>query len=149
MTLILNIRKDQIEARKARNALAATLLTTLIGEAVMIAKNDQRENPTDMEVQNVIKKFLKGISETIAVLAKGDPAETEERLKVVNAEKDILEGYLPKQLTEDELKAIVREAIVNGAKEDMGALMGVLKKNHAGRYDGKLASAVIRDALAK
>lgn len=149
MTLIANIRKDQIEARKARNVVASTLLTTLIGEAVMIAKNDQRENPTDAEVQNVIKKFLKGVSETISVLEKSDPTETEDRLKVVNAEKAILEGYLPKQLTEDDLKTIIREALVNGAKEDIGSLMGVLKKGYEGRYDGKLASAVIREALAK
>lgn len=153
MSLIENIKADQIAARKAKNAVAATLLTTLLGEANMVAKNAQRDLPTDGEVAAVLKKFLDGNAATQEALQKARATDaTLERLAVAVEEQKILEGFkslLPKQLTEDELKAIVREAIVNGAKEDMGALMGVLKKNHEGLYDGKLASAVVRAALAK
>lgn len=151
--LIEKIKAAQIEARKAKNSIAATLLTTLLGEANMVAKNAQRDLPTDEEVASVLKKFLDGNAATQDALHKARATDaTLERLAVAIEEQTILEGFkslLPKQLTEDELKAIIREAIVNGAKEDIGSLMGVLKKDHAGRYDGKLASAVIREALAK
>jgi uncharacterized protein len=148
MDLILQIRKDQIEARKAKNALAATLLTTVIGEAVMVAKNDQRENPTDAEVREVIAKFLKGIRDTQEALNKGNPVDVVERMAVVNAELIILESYMPKQLSETELSLIVAEAIANGTPKNMGALMGFLKTNYANQYEGKIAGQVVRAALA-
>lgn len=156
--LIEKIKADQVEARKARNTVEATLLTTLLGEANMVAKNAQRETPTDEEVQAVVKKFLKGIAETQTFIHKSVEAQEAHnhaylsadilnRLSVVQAEQKILEVYLPQQLSESELIQIVSAAISEGTPGNMGALMGFLKANHAGKYDGKLASAAIKLAL--
>ncbi len=160
--LIEQIKTAQVEARKARNTLASTLLTTLLGEANMVAKNAQREAPTDEEVTAVIKKFLKGNSETQAVLHKAAASQEDQhpayisadilsRLTVAQEEQKILESYLPKipgLLSESELIQIVSAAISAGTPGNMGALMGFLKANHAGKYDGKIASAAVRAALA-
>lgn len=149
MSLIESIKADQVEARKARNTLVATLLTTLLGEANMVAKNAQRDTPTDEEVQAVVKKFLKGNLETQAVLNKARPSTpTLERLGDAQKEQQILESYLPQQLSESELVKIVSSAILAGTASNVGALMGFLKANHAGKYDGKLASAAIKSVLA-
>jgi uncharacterized protein YqeY len=156
--LINRIKTAQVEARKSRNTLAATLLTTLLGEANMVAKNAQREAPTDEEVTAVIKKFLKGNSETQAVLHKAAASQEDQhpayisadvlgKLAVAQEEQKILESYLPQQLSEGELIQIVSAAISAGTPGNMGALMGFLKANHAGKYDGKLASAAIKLAL--
>lgn len=146
--LIEQIKNDQVAARKASDKLAATLLTTLLGEANMVAKNAQRATPTDEEVLAVVRKFLKGILETQTVLSKSGADESDARMQTVRAEQVTLERYLPKQLHEDELMAIVTNAIANGTSADMPGLMAFLKANHAGAYDGKLASSVIKAAIA-
>lgn len=145
--LIEKIKTDQVEARKARNTLAATLLTTLLGEANMVAKNAQRDAPTDEEVQAVVKKFLKGNLETQAALSKGGPDYRAYQMSEAIAEQAILESYLPQQLSEEELRQIVIDTIANGTPNNMGALMGYLKSNYVGKYDGKIASAVIKTVL--
>jgi uncharacterized protein YqeY len=147
MMLIEQIKLDQIEARKARSMLKATLLTTLLGEANMVAKNAQRDTPSDEEVQAVVRKFLKGNLETQAVLRNSGKASNGAR-GIAMAEQAILESYLPEQLSEDELKVIIRDAISGGVLPNVGNLMTFLKGFYAGHYDGKLASAVIKDALA-
>jgi uncharacterized protein YqeY len=160
MSLIEKIKASQVEARKARNTLAATLLTTLLGEANMVAKNAQRDAPTDEEVQAVVKKFLKGNAETQAIIHKAVAAQEEHhpayisqeimsKLTVAQEEQKILEGYLPQQLSESELIQIVNTAIQAGTASNVGALMGFLKANHAGKYDGKIASAAVKTALAE
>jgi uncharacterized protein YqeY len=143
--LIDQIKTAQVEARKSRNTLAATLLTTLLGEANMVAKNAQRDTPTDEEVTVVVKKFLKGNLETQSFLANGSNPEA---LETVKAEQVILEVYLPKQLSEEELVQIVSAAILAGTASNVGALMGFLKANHAGKYDGKIASAAVKAVLS-
>lgn len=144
--LIEQIKKDQITARKERNAVASTLLTTLLGEANMVAKNQQRDVPTNDEVQAVIKKFLKGNTETQAVLRKSGEASNG-ALGIAMAEQKILEGYMPKQLSEAEIGSILEDAIAQGTALNVGALMGFLKTYFAGQYDGKVASAVIKAHL--
>ncbi len=159
--LIEQIKNDQVEARKTRKArltLAATLLTTLLGEANMVAKNAQRDTPTDEEVQAIVKKFLKGNVETQAIIHRAIEAQESHnpayishdmlnKLTAAQEEQKILESYLPRQLSHDELKRIVGTAIDQGASRNVGALMGLLKKNHAGKYDGNLASSVIKSFL--
>lgn len=139
MSLIDTIKADQLTARKNREAIRASLLTTLLGEANMVAKNANREKPTDDEVTAVIRKFLKGNAE---VLAHADDADS----LVASKEKEVLESYLPKQMTEDELWVAVKKAIAEGAT-NVGAVMGYLKTNHAGLYDGKMASTLIKAEL--
>lgn len=147
MSLIEKIKQDQIEARKTKNSVAATLLTTLLGEANMVAKNAQRDVPTDSEVQEVIKKFLKGVSETLSILDKSVSADAEDRRKVVNSEKAILEGYMPKQLSENELAEVLSNARAQGTESSVKGFMAFLKSNYAGQYDGKVAKKVIDGIL--
>jgi uncharacterized protein YqeY len=141
MSLITEIKADQITARKNRNAPMASLLTTLIGEAEMVGKNAGRE-VLDAEVVATIKKFIKNIDETIKALGADD-------IRAQNAmdEKVVLEHYLPKQMTESELRAHVEEIVLTEGL-NMGKIMGVLKGRFEGRYDGKMASAVVKAVLA-
>lgn len=140
MSLIDTIKNDQITARKNRSATAASLLTTLLGEANMVAKNAGREKPTDDEVIAVLRKFLKGNAEVQANVKDQD------RLKVALDEALILEAYLPKQISEDEIKATIDEAYGQGLRT-IGGLMSWLKERHGGQFDGKLASQLIKAKL--
>ena len=132
MTLIEEIKQKQIAARKAGSA-EASLLTTLLGEAAMVGKNAGRET-TDQEVVAVVKKFIKNIDETVSALSsRGQDAAS------FLAERSVLERFLPLQLTE--------LALVNIAQnhKSMPEFMKFLKENHAGQYDGKLASIVAKN----
>ena len=132
MTLIEEIKQKQIAARKAGSA-EASLLTTLLGESAMVGKNAGRET-TDQEVVAVVKKFIKNIDETVSALSsRGQDATS------FLAERSILERFLPLQLTE--------LALVNIAQnhQSMPEFMKFLKENHAGQYDGKIASIVAKN----
>lgn len=141
MTLLEQIKTDQLQARIAADKAKASILTTLIGEAEMVGKNDGNRDTTDQEVIATIKKFIKNIDETIAVAGSTE---------TLVAEKDALQVYLPRQLTEPELRVTIGNIIVtqglSGAKA-MGQLMSELKKNHAGSYDGALASRLVKELL--
>lgn len=144
MSLLSTIRQDSLHARRNRDAIAASLLVTLLSEAERTGLDDGKRESTDAEVLATVRKFLKGNAETIA--ARGS-TETLAR------EKELLEGYLPQQLSEDELRAAIQaEAQALGltaiAGKDTGALMGALKKKHAGRYDGAQASVLIKQLAA-
>ena len=145
MSLLEQIKKDQFEARKNKESLKATLLTTLFSEASMKGKNAGRDT-TDEETVQVIQKFLKGINETIGYLEKGG-SESDEALATVVAEKAILEAYLPKMVSADELEQVVGGLVASGLN-NMGAVMKALKEKFGSSLDGKLASKVVSAALA-
>ena len=143
MSLLEQIKKDQFEARKNKESLKATLLTTLFSEAAMKGKNAGRET-TDEETVQVIQKFLKGINETIEYVTKVNNSEA---LATVTAEKAILEAYLPKMASADELEQAVGGLVASGLN-NMGAIMKALKEKFGSSLDGKLASKVVSAALA-
>ena len=146
-SLLAQIKKQQLQARKDKNTLMAQSLTTLIGEAEMVGKNDGNRSSTDAEVIAVIKKFIKNIDEAKSAADKGNMTEKSQALQ---AEKDLLNSFLPKQLSEEEIRTIIGN-IVNQLGEKspkmMGKVLGSLKESHAGLYDGALASKVAKELL--
>ena len=145
MSLLSQIKEQQLTARKNREEIKSSLLTTLLSEALVPGKNDNRES-TDAEVVAVVKKFLKGVNETLEALK----FSSDGRVKVACLEKEILEGFLPKQLTEEEIREIASKVIADEEKSPklMGKVQAYLKANYAGQYDGALASKVIKEILA-
>ena len=143
-SLLSTIRQDSIAARKNRDAVAASLLVTLLSEAEMTGLNDGKRESTDAEVLATVRKFLKNNDETLKVKV-GD--------EVLLREKALLEGYLPKQLSEDELRAAI-QAIASDlgltaiTGKDTGALMKGLIAQYAGQFAGGQASALIKQLAA-
>lgn len=140
--LIENLKEDQLVARKNRDQIKATLLTTLIGEAEMVGKNSGNRAPFDEEVVSVVKKFLKGVNETIVILNKSghDSSQFEK-------EREILDSYLPKQLTFDQILTMIESAVLDGTiikdKSFKGSAMKWLKIHYSGQYDGRIAAEVL------
>lgn len=140
MSLLTEIKKDQLAARKIKDKMKATLLTTLIGEAEMVGKNDGNRESTDSEVTAVIKKFVKNIDETLTICHDDD----------LLIERTTLETYLPQQMTEEQLRQLVQSHVQSegiSGPQNMGVVMKFLSSNFAGQYDGKLASSVVREIL--
>lgn len=154
MSLLNTIKAAQLHARKERDAVTSALLTTLIGDAVMVGKNNGNRESTDSEVIATIKKFITNTKETLRLVQKGTPLATTEQLHnqelQLTDELEILERFLPKQLSLDELNTVV-EGIIAELKpssiKDMGKVMKVLKERYDGAYDGALASNMIKIKL--
>jgi len=87
MSLLAQLKKDSMLARKAADSVRATLLSTLIGEAEMVGKNAGNRESTDDEVQQTIRKFLKNNQEALGVIKDA------ERRAVLEQESAILTDY--------------------------------------------------------
>ncbi len=144
--MLATIRKDLFEAKKNRDTLKSNLLSALLGEATAVGKNAGNRESTPEEVMQVVRKFIKNLDETIALLEKeGKPTDKE------RAEKAILEGYLPKQMTPEELSRAIDEivaALPERSPKMMGQVMAKLKEQYGGRYDGKTASQMVKEKLS-
>lgn len=146
--LLNKIKADQLAARKAKDGLATALLTTLIGDAEMVGKNAGRL-VTDEEVVAVIKKFIKNIDFGIASTKDvsnidGSADYYVNQLK----EKSILEQYLPQQLDMIRLKMVITDLSFKVGKST-SAIMKELKAQYAGKYDGKMASDIVKSVVAQ
>ena len=148
MSLLEKIKADSLTARKAKNTVRATLLVTLYSEAANIGKNDGNRETTDAEVNAVILKFIKGVDLTLEALKdSGDIA----RVEAAQNEKSALLEYAMKQLTEAELTSVISDIVATLPEvnqKQMGTVMKSLKASYEGRYDGQLASKLIKQALA-
>jgi len=145
MSLLQQIKKDQIHARK-EEPWNAPLLTTLLSEAAMVGKNDGNRESTDEEVIAIVKKFIKGSEELMNAVKDPEciPYQT------AREEIKILSQYLPVQMTEEEIREAVQLCIATLdelSPQLMGKIMGWLKEKYEGRYDGKLASKIVKELL--
>jgi len=144
--MIAELKKAMMKAKMEHDTLKSNLLSTLIAEAVMIGKNDGNRETTEQEVLNIIRKFVKGLNENIKILEEMGK-ETATALK----EKEILESFLPKQLSSEEVENAVIEIVSTLPERSvkmMGAVMAELKKRHEGLFDGKSASEIVRKILS-
>lgn len=139
--LIDTIKADRLQAMKAKDEVKKNLLGTLAAAATKETKT-----PDDATVVKTIRSFLKSADETIALLDSKGLAADQQR-----TEKAILEAYLPRTLSEDELRASIAE-IVAGLPERspkaMGQVMAALKAKHSDALDARTASALVKSALS-
>lgn len=102
----------------------------------------------EKEILSMLQTMVKQRTESIAMYKKGgrdDLAEREAR------EIDVIQNFLPQQLSEDEMRSAVDTIIVEtGAAglKDMGRIMAELKNRYAGQMDFARASAIVKDKLA-
>lgn len=142
MTILDQIRKDSLMARKEKRR-EASLLVTLIGEIETRTKALKEPRPlTNEEVVGTVRKFLKNAEETLATVRGSRPEVVDQ----VALEILTLQGYLPSQMSEADLRAYAEARLKSG--DGLGQVMAALKAEFPGRYDGKLASTVVRGLLA-
>ncbi len=134
MSLLQNVKDDQLSARKAKDYVRAALLTTLYSEAAMIGKNSGNRESTDVEVMGIVKKFITNTKE----LLTHSPDNAQAKLEL-----EILMKYLPAQLTDEELTEVIT-TLYKEHSGNMGLVMKSLKESHNGKYDGKKASEIFR-----
>ncbi len=147
MALREKLNEDMKAAMKAREAEKLGALRLLLA-AVKQREIDERITLDDAAVVSVVEKMIKQRKDSISQFEKGARQDLADKEKF---EVAILEVYLPQQLSQAEVDAIIADAVAaTGAKSpaDMGKVMGVVKPKLAGRADMGKVSALVKAKLA-
>jgi len=145
-TMYDKLMEDLKGAMKAHEMVAVNTIRGVIAKAKDLTVNAGKEM-TDDTVIGVIAKAVKQRDESIAQFTAAGRAELAENEK---AEREVLAKYLPQQLSEAEIAAIVKTVIAEtGAtsKKDMGKVMKETMARTNGQADGKLVSKLVNAAL--
>ena len=108
-----------------------------------------KKNTDDEDIKKLLKKMIKQRSESIDIYKKNNRIDL---LEVEEKESEILLGYLPKQLSEEETKKICTQTVSKlGASsiKDMGKVMGELKKQYEDSLDFAKAGSLLKELLNK
>ena len=143
------ILNDYKEAMKNKDNLKSSVLSFLRAEMINLAMAKKKKALDDSEVISVIKKQIKQRQDSIEQFTKGNRLELAEK---ETRELGILKTYLPPELSVDEIKKIIEEAVLTtGAQglKDMGKVMKEVNAKVAGQADGKLVSDLVKERLTK
>ena len=142
MSLKDQLNDDLKESMKNKQQVRKSGVT-LIRAAIKQKEVDERVVLDDNAVMDLISKQLKQSNDALEDFTK---AGRDDLISQTKEEIEILMSYLPKQLTDDELKEMIKEAIaqVNAqSSKDMGKIMGVLMPKTKGKADGKRINALV------
>ncbi|MBO5804734.1 MAG: GatB/YqeY domain-containing protein [Bacteroidales bacterium] len=135
------LAKDKVALASIRGIKAAILLAKT-------AEGGQKDTIEDGELVKIIQKLVKQRKESAAIYTEQNRPELAENEL---AEAAVMEKYLPKALSEEEVEAAVKEIISEvGASSmaDMGKVMGVATKKLAGQADGRVISSTVKRLLS-
>ena len=142
MSLKERLREDLNAARRERDKLRTMLLTTTMSE-VRNKEIELKHELSDAEVVDVIQKAIKRRREAAEQMrgARADLADKEEQ------EAAQLAVYLPPQMSEPEVRQLIRDAIAGGATT-MGGVMGKIAPRIKGVFDGREANRIVKEELS-
>ena len=145
-----DINKALTEAMKAKNERAVSTLRMVnssLKNADIEARGAGKQPLGDAEVLGLLQKMIKQRQESIAIYdANGRP----ELAAGERAEVDVISAYLPKQMSDDEMKAAIEAAVKEtgaAGMKDMGKVIAILRANYAGQMDFAKASGLVKAAL--
>ena len=140
--------KNALKAKDKTKISTYRLILSSIKDLDITNRSGPNKKETDDEdIKKLLKKMVKQRAESIDIYKKNNRKDL---LEVEQSEHDILTGFLPKQLSEEETKKICSDTIAKlGASsvKDMGKVMGELKKLHSDEIDFSKAGPLIKELL--
>jgi len=141
------LKDDIIKYMKNRDKVRLTALRTLMAE-VKYKEMDLKKELEDVELIGIIEKTIKQLNETLsyAKQANNESIITETEIAI-----EMLTVYMPKQLTDDQAKAIIIEVITENSfsgKGDLGKVMKAVMPKLKGQYDSKKINPLVNQLLA-
>ncbi len=146
MTIKERLQKDWVQSMKEKNKPLSSVLS-MARAAILQAEKTDNHTVEDPEALQILAKEVKQRREAITEFEKGNRTDLVEQ---TNFEIEALMAYLPRQMSEDEIKALIKEqAELLGANniKDMGKLMKAVKPLTAGKADGKLLGDLAKQYL--
>lgn len=149
MSLKEQLTEDMKQAMKAKEEGKIRLsVIRMVRSAIRQVEIDDKKELGDADIQAIISKEVKMRRDSIGEFSKGGRLDLVEQME---AEIAVLMPYLPAQLTEDEVRALVAEAVAEtgaASPKEMGKVMAVLMPKVQGKADGKLVNSLVREALS-
>ena len=149
MTFPEKINHDLKEAMKAKNEVALRTVRAIKAE-ILLFNTDEKTRGTELtedKAISLVQKMVKKRKDSLGIYEKQNRADL---ATIEKAEIEILENYLPKALTANELeaflKALITEVGATSAK-DMGKVIGAANKKLAGKAEGAVISAAVKKLL--
>ena len=129
------------DALRARDQLRLNTIRGVLSEIQYEEMQKEVDSIDETATLAIIQRELKKRREEIDFATQ---AKREDLLAKLHQEIKVLEGFLPQQLSADELRATLEQLKVSGDASNMGAAMKLLKEKFSGKYDGKIASEVAK-----
>ena len=140
--------KKAVLAKDACSVTTVRLILAALKERDIAARGEgNTDGISDDEIINLLQAMVKQRRESIEMYTKGNRPELAEQEA---SEIEVIEKFLPEQLSEDEVAEAVDAVIADTGADcikDMGKCMGALKAKYAGRMDFSKASALVKDRL--
>ena len=140
--------KNALKAKdKTKISTYRLILSSIKDLDITNGSGPNKKETDDEDIKKLLKKMVKQRAESIDIYKKNNRKDL---LEVEQSEYDILTGFLPKQLSEEETKKICTDIIAKlGASsvKDMGKVMGELKKLHSDEIDFSKAGPLIKELL--
>ena len=145
---INNAVKEGMKAKNERVVSTLRMVNSTIKNADIEARGLSKPPLSDADLLSLLQKMIKQRQESVELYVKGGREElaAQEREEIA-----IISAYLPKQMSDDEVKAAITAAIAeSGAAgmKDMGKVIAVLRAKYAGQMDFGKASGFVKAALA-
>lgn len=142
--MVNKIREKFIQVRKEKNAVLKQLYESLVTKIIVAEKSGQHQPPlTDDIILSIIKKEMKERKESQSYFKLGEDKYTEFDIQIVE-----LNRYLPQQLSEEEVKDIIRKIVLNNKEEkNRGKLIGLSVKEIGDRFDKSKISNMVGEVL--
>ena len=146
MNYIEKIKQDMYAAMKSKDKVKATILRSLLSNLKKI-EIEKKEPIAEPEYLSIVKKMVKQLKESIDVYSQAGRIELAEKEK---SELNIMEAYLPKQFSEEEISELIKNIISEiSAKNnsDIGKVMAIVMKKGGGKVDGGIANRIAKELL--
>jgi uncharacterized protein YqeY len=145
---INNTLKDAMKARDERRVSTLRLMNAAIKDKDIEARGLGKPALSDEDLLAVFQKMVKQRQESAELYDKGGRQDLVDQEK---AEIEIITAYLPKQMSEDEMKAAIAAAVQEAGAatiKDMGKVIGALKAKYTGQMDFAKASGLVKGLLS-
>jgi uncharacterized protein YqeY len=145
---INNAVKEAMKAKNERALSTLRMVNSTLKNADIEARGSGKPALSDADVLPILQKMIKQRQESVELYQKGGRADL---VAQEQEEIAIISAYLPKQMSDEEMKAAIAAAVAEtGASgmKDMGKVIGVLRTKYAGQIDMAKASAQVKAALA-
>lgn len=147
MSLKKKLLNDMKEAMKEKDVLRKNTVQSVRG-AILQQEKDTMKEVNEEQILDIIMSEIKKRKDALADFEKGNRPDL---VDAANSEIAILQKYLPAQLSEEELIALVRETIAEVSAvsmKDMGKVMGVITAKVKGKADNSKVSSIVKQCLA-
>jgi uncharacterized protein YqeY len=147
MGLLEQLNEDMKQAMKSQEKFRLSVIR-MVKSSIKNVEIDVRRPLEETEVQDIVQREIKQRKDAMSEFEKAGREDLVDQLKL---ELDVLVAYMPQQLTEEEIRFVVQDAIraVSAAsKADMGKVMGAVLPQVKGRADGKIVNQLVQSELA-